>query len=331
MNNADKQYLNLLQDILDNGVVKETRAGKVYSVFGRYMRFGLKEGLPLLTTKRMYYKGIIHELLWFLRGDTNIKYLIENDVHIWDDDAYRHYRTLIENYIPDMPILGKHDFLDKVLEEEEIVICNDASNGPFYYKFGNLGPIYGKQWRDFGGVDQIKKIIETLKHNPDDRRMLCVAYNPGEVAECALPPCHVMFQFYTRELSDGEIDEWLQKTNLPYSECPKRELSLSFSMRSNDFCCGAPYNIGSYAILCHIIANICNMTVGDLIYFSGDTHVYANQVEGAKIQLSRKGHDDLPYLVIKRRLNDVNDINYDDFEIKNYKSDDPIKYPLNVG
>ena len=397
MNNVDKQYLALMQDILENGTHTQTRAGEVLSVFGRMMQFDLNEGFPLLTTKKVFYKGIIHELLWFLKGDTNIKYLVDNNVHIWDDDAYRWFKSLdFKSYkVNDPECIEGFYKLDRCVfeldelncrfsitndKEEEVILYdigefnNQTMEKEYFintfvkggaklkrkfvyndrvirediiYTFGDLGPVYGKQWRGFGkkNVDQIKNIIDTLKNNPDDRRMLCTAFNPDVLDEVALPPCHVMFQFYTRELThqerftwlqengDNKYDEWKSTTKETLDELnvPKRELSISFSMRSNDFCVGNPYNISQYSLLCHIIANICNMTVGTLTYFGGDVHIYTNHIEQAKEQLNRKGSDELPKLNVKRKLEAIDDIEYDDFEIVGYNPDPPIKYQLNVG
>lgn len=330
MNNVDNQYLSVLEDIILNGTWKDTRSGKVKTLFCKTMRFDLKEGLPLLTTKRVFYKGIIHELLWFLRGDTNIKYLVENNVNIWNDDAYRFYKTKYNNN------LSFGDFIDKVKNGERI----DK------YTYGDLGPIYGKQWRNFGvsGVDQINSIIEKLKHSPDDRRMMCVAFNPDVVDDVALPPCHISFQFFTKKLSLYERCEWVRlKHNKIISindhkeferlgyDVPERELSCSFTMRSNDFCCGNPFNIAQYAILTEMIAHVCNMSVGELVYFGNDVHVYENHIDLAKIQLKRSGCDTLPRLLFNRNINSIDDFVFTDFNITNYNPDEAIKYPLSVG
>lgn len=382
MNNVDKQYLNLLKDIIENGTYKNTRSGGVYSVFGRTMRFNLKEGLPLLTTKKVFVKGIIHELLWFLKGETNIKYLVDNNVHIWDDDSYRHYLDIVnkhnelctlinyhenkikfdwsgkmdltkENFNKSIvQQLSKENFLNKVRNNDCEYFIVEKSNEENTYKlikyhYGDLGPVYGKQWRKQGAkqIDQIQKIIDTLKNNPDDRRMMCMAWNTNEMDEMALPPCHYGFQVYTRELtnserldwlcnnSNGEYDEWKTLTNEKLDELkvPKRELSLSFSMRSNDFCCGNPYNICQYGFLAYMFCEVCNMVPGELIYNGGDVHVYENHIESAKEQLSRSGNDELPTLSFGRKIIDIDDFTYDDFIINNYKPDAPIKYELNVG
>ena len=251
MNKFDKEYLNLLQDIIDNGVEKKTRSGHVKSVFGRQMRFDLKKGIPILTTKKVFSKGVIHELLWFLNhykdacGGMNINYLLRNGVHIWDDDAYRWYKETMKGIFKDvdgkhvtlnyfvvmdddekggkkeryqywleneiyrdnvehLTNLSKDEFIDMCLQNIEVRINTDPL--PQKYRFGELGPIYGKQWRSFGfyGIDQIENIIKTLKKKPNDRRMLCVAYNPDQLDEMALPPCHVMMQFDTRKLTWDE-------------------------------------------------------------------------------------------------------------------------------
>lgn len=371
MNNVDKQYLELLQDILENGNYKQTRSGAVKSVFGRQMRFNLKEGLPLLTTKKVYVKGIIHELLWFLKGDTNIKYLVENKVNIWNDDAYRWYCELIKKHneliqqdlvsfqkvnFQQKNILTKDEFLNEVLNGTSIVLVTRNSPSTYCkkvvvltskYTFGDLGPVYGKQWRSYGDkkIDQIQNIINTLKNNPDDRRMLCVAFNPDMIDEMALPPCHTMFQFYTRELSqlerldwlcghsNGEYDEWKYPTHEKLDELnvPRRELSISFSMRANDFCAGSPYNLTQYGLLAYMLCEVCNMVPGELVYFGGDVHVYENHFESAYEQLKRSGSDIIPKLKFGRKITNIDDFNYEDFIIEDYYPDGPIKYELNVG
>lgn len=404
MNKVDKTYLELLQDILDNGVEKDTRAGRVKSLFGRQLHFNLKEGIPLLTTKKVFTKGIIHELLWFLQrpynshGSMNIEYLVRNGVHIWDDDAYRWFKSEISNKqgsIRDILVcvsddethshnkpsyeywidrdsvmedqdwlknITKEEFLDLVLQKVEI-----RFGWAYSYRFGDLGPVYGKQWRAFGHdeVDQIQNIIDTLKTNPNDRRMLCVAFNPDQLDEMALPPCHVMFQFYTRELTHKErmgiFNERYMKGDIPkkwhdwfkeYSknteegmdvempsdgsdydlaDIPKYGLSCMFNMRSNDYMCGTPFNWPQYALLTHIIAKLVNMIPDELVYNVGDCHIYLNHMDGIKEQLSRKGSDIVPKLIIRGNQKSVEDFKYEDFEIVDYNPDPPIKFPLNVG
>lgn len=399
MNKVDSVYLSLLNDIINNGVEKDTRAGRVKSIFGTQLRFDLKEGFPLLTTKTVFMKGIIHELLWFLQrpynshGSMNIEYLIRNGVHIWDDDAYRWFKNTIskeikpkqymvcvnddetskshkaefeywiENDIRKDDIewlqnITKEEFIDLTLQRVEIW-------GSFMskYRFGDLGPIYGKQWRCFGGnkyLDQIEDIINTLKTNPNDRRMLCVAYNPDQVDDMALPPCHVMFQFYTRELTVYErweefkrrcdnngdciedyeqaINPWIPSNKkaeanreLDKANIPKYGLSCMWVQRSCDCPCGIPFNIASYALLTHMIAKLVNMVPDELIGSLGDCHIYLNQMDGVNEQLTRKGCYELPQLKINRKVDSIDDFKYDDFEIVGYNPEPPIKYPLNVG
>lgn len=346
MNNVDKQYLDLLKDILENGVEKDTRAGKVKSVFGRMMRFNLKDGLPMLTTKKVFHRGCIEELLWFLKGSTNIKYLVERNVHIWDDDGYRHYLELVNKnneiteefwkgnkpskQITIIKPVDKETFLKNVLEEKKEYIiksdkyffCSDkflAEHQGFLleYTYGDLGPVYGKQWRSFGisNTDQIQNIINTLKTNPDDRRMLCIAFNPDVLDKVALPPCHVMFQFYTKPLENG-----------------KRELSLLWTQRSVDSLLGLPINILSYSILLSMIAQVVDMEVGELICSLGDTHIYLNQMEGLQEQLSHDPYKyDLPKLELKKEIKDINQFTIDDIKIIGYESYPKIYFPLSVG
>ena len=402
MTECDKTYLSLLRDIMENGVEKDTRAGRVKSVFGRQLRFDLKKGFPLLTTKKVFTKGVIHELLWFLQrpfnshGSMNIEYLVRNGVHIWDDDAYRWFRTEISNKqenIKDIlvcvnddekeekPIyeswiekdvrmqdlnwlknITKEEFLDLTLQKVEIL-------GSFMsrYRFGDLGPVYGKQWRSFGesGVDQIQNIINTLKTNPNDRRMLCVAFNPDQLENMALPPCHVMFQFYTRELTHkermkifnerymkGEIPkkwfDWFKEysrnteededveisndgSDYDLADIPKYGLSCMWMQRSCDCPSGIPFNISSYSILTYMLAKLVNMIPDELIGSLGDCHIYLNQIDGVKKQLSRDGSDILPKLIIHGNHKTIEDFKYEDFEIVDYHPDPIIKFPLNVG
>ena len=338
-NHVDEQYLNLVNDIIENGVEKDTRAGKTLSVFGRQLRFNLKEGLPILTTKKVFTKGVIHELLWFLKGDTNIKYLVDNGVHIWDDDAYRYYLTLVDKHNNATQTEPEHDwfktsalekpskeeFMDKVRagEKQRIIVNKKAylmsfqpNSFEYDYQFGDLGPVYGHQWRNWGNVDQIKKLIETLKTNPDDRRLLVSAWNVDEIQDMALPPCHYSCQFYTKKLESG-----------------KRELSCMWNMRSNDVCCGLPFNILSYAILTHIIAQCCDMEVGELIFNGGDVHIYKNHVDVYKNeQQNRNPHlYALPQLELNKDIEEIDKFTFNDIKIIGYKSYPPVKYQLNVG
>ena len=396
MTQTDKIYLDLLRDIMENGVEKDTRAGRVKSVFGRQLRFDLKDGLPLLTTKKVFTKGVIHELLWFLQrpynshGSMNIEYLIRNGVHIWDDDAYRWFKNEIVNdfkgkvekilvctnddnfgkkpayeyWINTETVKNDDAWLENITKEEflDLTLQRVEIRGPFEltYRFGDLGQIYGKQWRAFGYsmVDQINEIINKLKSNPNDRRMLCVAFNPDVLAlgNAALPPCHTMFQFYTRELTKYERWElYKEKTNdiktyelitnpwtpiksklelkvkLEENDIPKYGLSCMWSQRSVDAPLGLCWNIVSYSLLTHMIAKLVNMVPDELIGSLGDCHIYLNQMDGVQEHLKRNGYDELPKLVIEGIQNCVEDFKYEDFEIVDYHPDPIIKFPLNVG
>lgn len=338
-NHVDEQYLNLVNDVLEHGVEKDTRAGKTLSLFGKQLRFNLKEGLPMLTTKKMFAKGVIHELLWFLKGDTNIKYLVDNGVHIWDDDAYRYYLTLVDKHNeatqtePEhdwfkrtaMAKLSKEEFMEKVKEgaktwivvDKKAYIMSFLPNAFEYeYQFGYLGPVYGHQWRNWRGVDQVKDVINKLHNSPDDRRIMISAWNVDEIKDMALPPCHYSCQFYTKKLENG-----------------KRELSCMWNMRSNDLCCGLPFNILSYAILTHLIAQCCDMEVGELIYNGGDIHIYKNHIETYnKEQKNRNPHlYALPQLQLNKDIKEIDKFTYDDIKIIGYKSYPAVKYELNVG
>ena len=376
MNKVDRQYLDIAQDILDNGYKKQTRAGEVLSVFDRTMRFDLKEGLPLLTTKKVFTKGCIYELLWFLAGDTNIKFLVDHNVNIWTDDAYRYYNELVDKHnkcaekvtqhgwFDQQPITpcSKEEFVEHVkngdkqnliIDENNYVMSYQPNAWNWDYQYGDLGDVYGKQWRSYGfsGFDQIQHIVDMLRTNPDDRRMLCVAFNPDAIylkrgRGVALPPCHVMFQFYSRELRLSERIAWYNMQN-PDNNLPedaseewvdrlgieKRELSLSFSMRSNDWPLGAPINIESYSILCYMVAKVVNMVPGELVYHGADVHIYTNQIDGIKEQLNRKGSDILPKLKFTpgKEFKELSDFTYEDFIIEDYYPDPIIKFPLSVG
>jgi thymidylate synthase len=318
MNNIDRQYQSLLQDRLDNGVVKETRNGSTLSVFGRQIRHRMSEGFPLLTTKKMYFKGIVTELLWFLRGDTNIKFLVDNDCHIWDGDAWKNY--CIKNKIISSEDEGgmlKSEFINKIKTDDE-----------FAKTWGSLGPVYGKQWRSWKKpiktigdpkssqqpIDQIANLINELKTNPDSRRLMVNAWNVGELDQMVLPPCHYGFQVYTRELSHDERFEIYKKVcgrdlqlhisginfkQFHFDEygVPKRAISLMWNQRSVDTFLGLPFNIASYGLLLEIIAKVVNMVPDELIGNLGDVHLYNNHIEQAKEQVTRTPYE-LPSLNI---------------------------------
>ena len=317
MNNVDKQYLDLMRDIMENGVKKQTRAGAVRSIFGRMLRFNLKDGLPILTTKKVFSRGCTEELLWFLSGSTNIKYLVERNVHIWDDDAYRYYNTL-KNEWDGLDDLTKEEFIEDVKKNHVYLLQNKKNPmEAITYTAGDLNDVYGKQWRSFGvsGRDQIADVIDKLRNSPDDRRMLVVAFNPDVLDKVALPPCHVMFQFYTKELPNG-----------------KRELSCMWSQRSVDCCLGLPYNLLSYSELTHMIAQCCDMEVGEILCSLGDVHIYENQIDGVMEQLQNDPTKyDLPKLELNPNIKNIDDFTIDDIKIVGYESYPKIYFPLSVG
>ena len=338
-NHVDEQYQNLVNDIIKNGVEKDTRAGRTRSIFGVQMRFNLKEGLPMLTTKKMFAKGVIHELLWFLKGDTNIKYLVENGVHIWDDDAYRYFIQTICKKPGAGDAMDKEEFLKHVLIGDAWHFFADKS-----YRFGDLGPVYGHQWRDWGGVDQVKEVIEKLRNNPDDRRIMISAWNVDEIKDMALSPCHYSCQFYAKKMTIDERLAWAREHNINTEigenielldewGVPSRKLSCMWNQRSVDTLLGLPFNILSYAILTHIIAHIVNMDVDELIFNGGDVHVYENQIE--EYERSQKGNSPhmyaLPKISIGNNVTTIEDVNYGSIKIEGYKSYPKVSYPLSVG
>jgi thymidylate synthase len=313
MNNLDTRYQALLQDILDNGVEKKDRTGTgTISVFGRQIRHKMSEGFPLLTTKKMAWNVMVAELLWFLRGDTNIKFLLDYDCHIWDGDAYKNYAAKTSMDVGGQ--LTKEEFIKQIKTDEE-----------FAKKWGDLGPIYGKQWRNWNEfsepgwdsfkIDQIQNLINELKTNPDSRRLMVSAWNVGQLDEMVLPPCHYGFQVYTRELSHEErIGVCLSKrteskfaahvdTNETLMDdwgIPKRAISLMWNQRSVDTFLGLPFNIASYGLLLEIIAKEVNMIPDELIGNLGDVHLYSNHIEQAKQQIWRTAYE-LPKVEITER------------------------------
>ena len=304
MNRLDKQYTDLLQDILDNGVTKQDRTGTgTISVFGRQIRHNMKDGFPLLTTKKMPFKTIVTELLWFLRGDTNIKYLVDNNCHIWNGDTYKRY-SITMGMTGQVESLTQEEFINKIKTDDE-----------FAKKWGELGPVYGKQWRKYKNitphsylsgvysetyVDQIQNLINDLKTNPDSRRLMVNAWNVGELDQMVLPPCHYGFQVYTRELSEKERVNLLHIKNgnkghhieagfnmLDEFDIPTRAISLMWNQRSVDTFLGLPFNIASYGLLLEIIAKEVNMVPEELIGNLGDVHLYSNHIDAAKEQIGR--------------------------------------------
>jgi thymidylate synthase len=313
MSKLDKQYTDLLQDIIDNGVTKQDRTGTgTLSVFGRQIRHKMSEGFPLLTTKKMPFKTITTELLWFLRGDTNIKFLVDNNCHIWDGDAYQSYLKRMEGGREDM-IFDKETFVNEIKN-------NDKEH--FWVKqFGELGPIYGKQWRSWEtyfdkskgwmphNYDQIQNLINDLKTNPDSRRLMVNAWNVGELDQMTLPPCHYGFQVYTRELSIKERMVEYKRRNLtpnidPLDMVPSRAISLMWNQRSVDTFLGLPFNIASYGLLLEIIAKSVNMVPDELIGNLGDTHLYLNHIEQAKEQIGRKYSSEERHEMLKTAMSD---------------------------
>jgi thymidylate synthase len=338
MNKLDAQYQGLLDDILNFGVKKNDRTGTgTLSVFGRQIRHNMNDGFPLLTTKKMAVKSVMTELKWFLKGDTNIKYLVDNGCKIWNGDAYKNYLNIYNyNFKDDDTIepLTMDEFMEDFNEDQE-----------FRDQWGELGPIYGKQWRNWFGydsnvnpyyVDQISNLINELKDNPDSRRLMVSAWNVGELSQMVLPPCHYGFQVYTRELNlDERIDYHnrgsINKSSDYFSEhmdamgVPNRSISLSWNQRSVDTFLGLPFNIASYGMLLHLIAEEVNMVPEDLIGNLGDTHLYLNHVEQAEEQLSREPKPHLP----KLKLISSDILNGDfDYEILHYHSHPSIKAPL---
>jgi thymidylate synthase len=350
--NIEHDYLKLLRDILDNGVEKQDRTGTgTRSVFGRQIRHKMSEGFPALTTKKLEFKTMVTELLWFLRGDTNIKYLVDNGCNIWNGDAYKNFEKHC------IAGTGK-----KMSKEEFINFIK--TNDEFAKKWGELGPIYGKQWRSWTievfqkdeeskkvfhatkEIDQITNLINDLKTNPDSRRLMVNAWNVGELDQMVLPPCHYGFQVYTRELSleerinikgedwlgefryssDSFIEELLNQGNIP-----TRAISLMWNQRSVDTFLGLPFNIASYGLLLEILAKEVNMIPDELIGNLGDVHLYSNHIEQAKEQISRKPME-LPTVCLDYREGeydkDLKGFVPDDFVLFNYQSHPTIKAPL---
>ena len=300
MNNLDKQYQSLLLDIGANGVNKTDRTGTgTLSVFGRQIRHKMSEGFPLLTTKKLHWNSIVTELLWFLRGETNIKFLLDYDCNIWNGDAYKRYERANTWELQDTPPMN--EFIKRIKEDET-----------FRKTWGELGPIYGKQWRDWNGIDQIHNLITQLKTNPDSRRLMVNAWNVGELDQMVLPPCHYGFQLYTRELSESERFNWygnkidshmhhdhiVQEMN--QENVPTKAISLMWNQRSVDTFLGLPFNIASYGLLLEIIAKEVNMVPDELIGNLGDVHLYSNHVEQAKEQIGRTPYE-LPSVKITER------------------------------
>jgi thymidylate synthase len=347
--NVELQYLELLKDILENGCSKGDRTGTgTISVFGRQIRHKMSEGFPVITTKKMAWKQIVTELLWFLRGDTNIKYLLDNDCHIWDGDAYQAYlREHSKNPNETAGLNGGIPFT----KDEFITLIKTSSS--FAHKWGELGKVYGHGWRNWNdSIDQIKNLIFDLKTNPDSRRLLVSAWNPSDLPNQVLPPCHYGFQVYTRELTLKErfklwenlpnkdvmdfpigpledMTDEIYHNTLTQIGVPERSISLMWSQRSCDFLLGIPFNIASYATLLEILAKEVNMVPDELIGNLGDCHIYSNHIEQVKEQISRTPYK-LPTLKfeVTNLLENLMDWKPSDFSILNYESHPAIKAPL---
>jgi thymidylate synthase len=338
MNKLDKQYQDLLLDIIHNGISKIDRTGTgTKSVFGRQIRHKMSEGFPLLTTKKMAWKSIVTELLWFLRGDTNIKYLVDNGCNIWNGDAYKNYCNAYPDAEKSFQYEGSAIETRRMTKDE--FIEQIKTDNEFANKWGELGPIYGRQWRKWSNykeekftaaqyskenaIDQIANLISELKTNPDSRRLMVNAWNAGELDQMVLPPCHYGFQIYTRELSMSEKELWC-KNNLNHANCPRRAISLMWNQRSVDTFLGLPFNIASYGLLLHILANEVNMIPDELIGNLGDVHLYSNHREQAVEQMNRKPFE-LPKLIIEHSsLQPVGLVH----KLENYQSHPSIKAPL---
>ncbi|MEI7810270.1 MAG: thymidylate synthase [bacterium] len=308
---VDESYLELLEHVIKNGTVKTDRTGTgTKSVLGYQMRFNLEDGFPLLTTKKVPIKAIIHELLWFMRGDTNLKYLADNNVHIWDEWPFKAYLTKSGKPMPKVGSEEWNSGIKKFIEK----IKTDKN---FAKEYGDLGPIYGSQWRcwknqDNTCLDQLANAIEMIKTTPDSRRIIISAWNVADIDEMAkagLPPCHCLFQFY---VADGK-------------------LSCQLYQRSCDTFLGVPFNIASYALLVMIVAQICGLKPGEFVWTGGDVHLYLNHQEQAELQLSRKNDiRPLPTMKINPNKNKIEDFTIEDFELINYNPHDAIRAPIAV-
>ncbi|MBP3059474.1 thymidylate synthase [Texas Phoenix palm phytoplasma] len=287
-----KQYLDLCSLILNKGIDSDNRTQvRTKRIFGHQMKFNLQKGFPLLTTKKMYLKGIIHELIWFIKGDTNIRYLVKNNVNIWNEWPYKKYCQS-----SDFKNENIKEFITKIKEDKE-----------FALKFGDLGPIYGKQWRDFSGVDQLSKIIEEIKINPTSRRLIISSWNVPLIEKMMLPPCHVLMQFFVQD----------------------DNISLQIYQRSGDVFLGIPFNIASYSLLLMMVAQVTNLKAHEFCHTIGDAHIYFNHLNQVKMQLKRKPLS-LPFIFLNPFVKKIDDFKFEDFTLKNYISFGPIKGDISV-
>ncbi|MCD8874491.1 thymidylate synthase [Mammaliicoccus sciuri] len=317
MNNFDKAYHDLCKRVLEEGENKDDRTGTgTISIFGHQMRFDLSEGFPLLTTKKVSFKLIATELLWFIKGDTNIRYLLQYKNNIWNEWAFKKWIESNDYDGPDMTDFGRRSLVDDEFNEQykaQLAIFKDKilNDDDFMIKYGDLGNVYGKQWRDWKDqdgkrFDQLKTLIENIKQNPNSRRHIISAWNPTEIDTMALPPCHTLFQFYVK---DGK-------------------LSCQLYQRSADIFLGVPFNIASYSLLTHLIAKECGLEVGEFVHTFGDAHIYKNHIDAINEQLSRDSYD-APKLNINTDKS-LFEIEYEDLEIDGYESHPSIKAPIAV-
>lgn len=317
-NPNEQQYLNLARFVLQHGHPKDDRTGTgTRSIFGYQMRFNLQDGFPILTTKKVAFGLIKSELLWFLRGDSNIRFLLQHHNHIWDEWAFQRWVESDEYTGPDMTDFGRRSLVDEDFKHEyqrqKKVFCQRilADEG-FAKKYGELGNIYGRQWRHWKTsqgtfIDQLGNVIDQIKETPFSRRLIVSAWNPEDVPTMALPPCHTMFQFY---VNDGR-------------------LSCQLYQRSADIFLGVPFNIASYALLTHLIAHQCGLQVGDFVHTLGDAHIYNNHIEQIKTQLSRTPHE-APQLVLPHEIKEIDQYEMDDIKLVNYTHEPAIKAPVAV-
>lgn len=318
MSRSEREYLELLQHVLDHGVKREDRTGTgTLSVFGYQMRFNLEEGFPLLTTKRVPFRLVASELLWFIKGDTNIRYLLRHNNHIWNEWAFKRWVESPEYDGPDMTDFGLRSQRDEAfnaryLEQMDRFVKRVLEDDDFASKYGELGDVYGKQWRAWRTstgetIDQLQQAIDLIKHHPESRRIIVSAWSPEDIPAMALPPCHTLFQFY---VADGK-------------------LSCQLYQRSADIFLGVPFNIASYALLTHMIAHECGLEAGEFVHTLGDAHIYLNHLDQVRLQLGRDPRP-LPRLKLNPEVKSVFEFDLDDLQVEGYDPHPTIKAPIAV-